>query len=45
MYDLNEIIHPTSKVVNLSLDNNTFSKWYIKRSLTKRIIDLIKKAF
>lgn len=45
MYDLNEIIHPTSKVVNLSLDNNTFSKWYIKRSLTKRIIDLIKNAF
>jgi len=45
MYDLNEIIHPTSKVVNSQLDNYTFSKWYIKRSLAKRIIDLIQKAF
>jgi hypothetical protein len=44
MYDLNEIIHPKSKVVNLALDNNTFSKWYLKKSLAKRIIDLIKNA-
>jgi GR25 family glycosyltransferase involved in LPS biosynthesis len=45
VYDLNEIIHPKSKIVNLSLDNNTFSKWYIKRSLAKRFIDLIKNTF
>ncbi len=45
VYDLNEMIHPKSKVVNLTADNYTFSKWYVKRSLPKRIIDLIKKVF
>ena len=45
VYDLNEILHPKSKDVNLLLDNYTFSKWFIKRSIAKRIIDLIKKAF
>jgi len=45
VYDLNEIIHPNSKVVNLTADNYTFSKWYVKRSLLKRIIDLFKKVF
>jgi hypothetical protein len=45
VYELNEITHPKSKVVNLPLDNYTFGKWYIKRSLTKRVIDLIRNAF
>lgn len=44
MYDLNEIIHPKSKVVNLTADNYTFSKWYVKRTIPKRIIDLLKKV-
>lgn len=44
MYDLNEIVHPKSKVVNLTADNYTFSKWYVKRTITKRIFDLLKNA-
>jgi len=45
VYDLNEISHPKSKIVNLTLDNHTFNKWYVKRSIAKRIIDLIKNTF
>ena len=43
VFEINEITHPNSKVVNLTADNYTFNKWYVKRSLTKRMLDLIKK--
>jgi hypothetical protein len=34
---------PISKQVNAIADSYTFNKWYIKRTITRRVIDLIKK--
>ena len=43
IYDLTVKLHPESKKVHQIADNYTFNKWYVKRSLTKRMLDLIKK--
>jgi hypothetical protein len=40
---IENIIHPLTKEINLSADAYTFNKWYIKRSILKRILDLIYK--
>lgn len=40
---IENIIHPLTKIINLSADAYTFNKWYIKRSILKRILDLIYK--
>jgi hypothetical protein len=41
--NIEKIIHPLSKIVNNSADTYTFKKWFVKRTLLKRIIDKIYK--
>jgi len=41
--NLENITHPLRKVVNSEADMYTFKKWYIKRTILKRILDRIYK--
>jgi hypothetical protein len=41
--NLENIVHPILKEVNIYADNYTFKKWFIKRSLLKRLINKIYK--
>ena len=42
-YALNVNLHPESRQVNSNADSYTFNKWYVKRSIARRVLDLIKK--
>jgi len=42
-YSMEITKHPKDKHVNTIADNYTFNKWYVKRSLLTRVIDIIKK--
>jgi len=43
-YNLDKIVHPISKEVDIIADNFTFKNWFVKRSLLKRIINKIFKS-
>ena len=42
-YSMEITKHPKDKNVNTNADNYTFNKWYVKRSLITRVMDIIKK--
>jgi hypothetical protein len=41
--NLEKILHPIIKVVNINADKYTFEKWFVKRTLAKRLIIKIYK--
>ncbi|HEV7621995.1 MAG TPA: hypothetical protein VGO09_09685, partial [Flavisolibacter sp.] len=43
VYELNELIHPKEIIVDKVADKYIFKKWFVKRTLLKRISNKIKK--
>jgi len=42
-YNLEKVVHPILKEVNINADNYTFKKWFVKRTLLKRLLNKIYK--